>query len=132
MMEVHSKRKKQKKMIFKIEKIADFCFISEKNSKINERSVFLKNAQQFFTSERFDFNNNQFDHNGMEKFLKEKEECMKEMDLDDKLDSVDYIKNKKVKRKYINNRVIKNTLFSSSSSSSVVDLIKDINSAFKW
>ena len=127
MAEIHSKRKIQIKMIFKIEKIANFCFILEKNSKINESRIFLENAQKFFTSERFDFNNNQFDHNGMEQFLKEKEECMKEMDLDDKLDSIDYIKNKKVNRKHTNNRVIKNTLFSSSSSSSVADLVKDIN-----
>ena len=139
---IHSKQKKQvKKMILKVEKIANFSFISEKNSKENESYIFSKNAKNIFANERFGFDN-QFDHSGMIKFLKEKEECMKEMDLDESIDknkrrksnytSIVYIKEKTETRKHSNNRRSKrsrrsrNTLFSSSSKS-LTELIKSIN-----
>ena len=58
--------------------------VKVKESTKDKESDFESKIQKIFQQKKF-FINNQYDHNGVKSFLKEKDECLKKMDLDDSI-----------------------------------------------
>ena len=58
--------------------------IQKKESTADIESEFENQIKKIFQQKKF-FINNQYDHNGVKSFLKEKDECLKKMELDDSI-----------------------------------------------
>ena len=71
-------------------------FDHEKESTKYMESEFESQIKKIFQQKKF-FIDNQYDHNGVERFLKEKDECLKKMELDDSILYKDLNLNKKNK-----------------------------------
>ena len=59
-------------------------FNHEKESTKDMESEFESQIKKIFQQKKFSIDN-QYDHNGVESFLKEKDECLKKMELDDSI-----------------------------------------------
>ena len=75
-----------------------------KESTKDKESDFESKIQKIFQQKKF-FINNQYDHQGVENFLKEKDECLKKMELNDSIlykSSNEQKKSKSQKKKFKN------------------------------
>ena len=80
-----------------------------KESAIDIGSEFENQIKKIFQQKKF-FINNQYDQNGVENFLKEKDECLKKMELDDSISYKNFDEHRKsvnVKNKYTSHQNLK-------------------------
>ena len=77
--------------------------IEEKESETNTESEFENQIKKIFQQKKF-FINNQFDHNGVQNFLNEKDECLKKIELNDSILDENKNSNKKFKNETNKNK----------------------------
>ena len=73
-------------------------FNHEKESTKDMESEFESQIKKIFQQKKFSIDN-QYDHNGVESFLKEKDECLKKMELDDSMLYINLNVHKKIENK---------------------------------
>ena len=72
--------------------------IHGKDSTVCKESEFENEIKKIFQQKKF-LINNQYDHHGVKNFLKEKDECLKKMELDDSILYINLNVHKKIENK---------------------------------